>query len=125
MSEEKKYDVDVDAEVTVSEITDEPNPPEPEPGPEPGPPSGDVAPPGSTGGKVTDITNSTGLGLNVVGGRPQSFSDYTSEGTYDSAVLLGPGEGGSSFTRFQLRTRRASAAGPATAATRCTAKART
>ena len=109
MSEEKQYDVDVDAVVTVSEITDEPNPPEPEPGP---PDSSEVQAPGSTGGKVTDITNTSGLGLNVVGGRPQAFEDYTSDGTWDSAVLLGPGEGGSSFKRFHLDHAASLGAGP-------------
>jgi hypothetical protein len=63
------------------------------------PPGWSVAPPVPP---ITDITNPTGLGLNVVGGKAQAFSDYVSAGTYDSAVLLGPPEGGSSFTRFHL-----------------------
>lgn len=62
------------------------------------PPSNTVNPPVPP---ITNITNATGLGLNVTG-PPADFHDYVSGGTFDSAVLLGPAQGGSSFERFHL-----------------------
>jgi hypothetical protein len=80
--------------------------------PVPVPPPGPVAAPGSTGGKVTVITNLTGLGLNVLGPAGQTYSDYVSAGTLDSAVLLGPDQQGATFNRFHLEKAASIGSGP-------------
>ena len=97
MSEEKKYDVDVDAEVTVSEITEPPEPPTNPPEPEPGPPGEWVcAEPGSTGGKVTKITNPPGVGFNSPDIRPGvNAVDVAITGGGDSAFMFGAPRGDS------------------------------
>ena len=88
MSEEKKYDVDVDAEVTVSEITDEPTPPEPEPG------DWVVAAPGSTGGQVTKITNPPGVGFMSPDSAPaRNAVDVAVTGGGDTAFMFGAPKG--------------------------------
>jgi hypothetical protein len=51
---------------------------------------------------TTDITNPNGVGLNVPGAGGQSFHDFTSQGTLDSTVMLGPPQGPCTFTRFHL-----------------------
>lgn len=51
------------------------------------------------------------IGLNVTGA-PGTFTDYLSAGTYDSAVLSGPSQGGSVFKRFQLDKAASIGSGP-------------
>jgi hypothetical protein len=74
----------------------------------PAPPAWTVAPPRPP---ITSATNDTGVGLLVNGG-PGQFRDYTSAGTFDSAVLLGPECAGTTFQRFRLEQAASVGQGP-------------
>lgn len=61
---------------------------------------------------IHDATNLTGVGLLSIGKPGAHYLDYSSTGTFDSAVMLGPECAGTTFERFHLENAASVGNGP-------------